>query len=89
MLTTLTRAPVRPGQRTTVPASEAGRRILMFPGERHGWVVMIDDEPFERHSFVDRRLALEYAKGWAAVNRPSALVVLDEMGAPGQSWAFK
>jgi hypothetical protein len=50
---------------------------------------MIDDEPFERHSFVDRRLALEYAKGWAAVNRPSALVVLDEMGAPGQSWTFK
>lgn len=65
-----------------------GLRFMMFPGERHGWVVMLDGEPFERHEFVDRRLALDYAKGWAAGNRPSALVILDEMGAPSQSWTF-
>lgn len=71
------------------PAGAAdGLRFMMFPGERHGWVVMLDGEPYERHEFVDRRLALDYAKAWAAGNRPSSLRVLDEMGAATQAWRF-
>lgn len=73
--------------RATARAGD-GLRFTMFPGERHGWVVMLDAEPFERHEFIDRRLALDYAKGWAAGNRPSALTVLDELGAPTQRWQF-
>jgi hypothetical protein len=71
-----------------MPAPTPGLRFMMFPGESHGWVVMIDGAPFERHEFVDRRLALDYAKSWAAGNRPSALMVLDEMGAATQGWTF-
>jgi hypothetical protein len=74
--------------RTPEPAPAPGLRFMMFPGERHGWVVMIDGVPFERHEFVDRRLALDYAKSWAAGNRPASLLILDEMGAPTQGWTF-
>jgi hypothetical protein len=69
-------------------APPSGLRFMLFPGESHGWIVMIDGVPFERHEFVDRRLALDYAKSWAAGNRPSSLVVLDEQGSPSQGWTF-
>jgi hypothetical protein len=72
----------------TAAGIAGGPSFLMFPGERHGWVVMLDGEPYERHEFVDRRLALDYAKSWAAGNRPSSLRVLDDMGTPTQAWSF-
>jgi hypothetical protein len=65
-----------------------GLCFTVFPGERHGWVVIIDGMDAERHEFVDRRLALDYAKSWAAGNRPSTLRVLDDMGAQTQGWTF-
>jgi hypothetical protein len=72
----------------TAAGLSSGLRFMVFPGERHGWVVMLDAEPFERHEFIDRRLALDYAKRWAAGNRPSSLRVLDETGTPTQAWSF-
>jgi hypothetical protein len=74
--------------RAPPPVPVTGPRFMMFPGERHGWIVMIDGASAERHEFVDRRLALDYAKSWAAGNRPSSLLVLDEMGAPTHGWTF-
>jgi hypothetical protein len=65
-----------------------GLSFTVFPGERHGWVVVIDGMPLERHEFIDRRLAVDYAKSWAAGNRPSDLRVLDEAGAQTQAWTF-
>ena len=66
-----------------------GLRFVVFPGETHGWVVILDGVPFERHQFVDKRLAVSYAKDWAAGNRPSSLVVLDDLGATTERWAFQ
>ena len=77
--------------RQTVPTPapvHQGLSFTVFPGERHGWVVAIDGMGAERHEFVDRRLALDYAKSWAAGNRPSSLRVLDDMGAQTQGWTF-
>ncbi len=77
--------------RKPVPAPapiQNGLSFTVFPGERHGWVVIIDGMGAERHEFVDRRLALDYAKSWAAGNRPSSLRVLDDAGAQTQGWTF-
>jgi hypothetical protein len=74
--------------RSASHAPASGLRFLVFPGESHGWFVMLDGVPFERHHFVDKRLAVSYAKDWAAGNRPSALVVLDDLGAATEQWQF-
>ncbi len=58
-------------------APRHGLRFMVFPGESHGWVVIL-----ERH-------AVSYAKDWAAGNRPSSLVVLDDLGATTERWAFE
>jgi hypothetical protein len=40
------------------------------------------------HSFVDRSLAIGYAKMWAAANAPSTVRVLDSTGSVVREWTY-
>ncbi len=70
------------------PLPPASTRLVLQPQDKLGWVIQLDGESHERHSFVDKRLALEYAKQWAHANRPSHLIVLDARGSLEHEWRF-
>jgi hypothetical protein len=40
------------------------------------------------HSFADRRLAISYAKMWAAANPPSTVRVLSSTGLVDREWTY-
>lgn len=53
--------------------------IIVRPGPVVGWEVALVGLQ-QHHQFIDRRLAVDYARSWAAANRPSCVQVLDRNG---------
>ena len=61
--------------------------FMVSPEASIGWRVSFEGAP-EVHSFVDKRLAIRYAKDWAEANRPSRVVVLSREGADEAQWEY-
>lgn len=51
------------------------------------WQVVMEGRP-KSAQFSDRERALSYAQIWAAVNRPSTVVVYSASGAIQEEWRF-
>ena len=62
--------------------------ITVSPARPVGWVITNNRMPLERHSFIDKRLALSFAERWASVNRPSRLALLDATATAVREWRF-
>jgi len=61
--------------------------FLVAPESSIGWRVSFDGAA-EAHSFVDKRLAVRYARDWAEANRPSRVVVLSREGSDEVHWEY-
>ncbi|MCU0803878.1 MAG: DUF2188 domain-containing protein [Burkholderiales bacterium] len=61
--------------------------FLVAPEASIGWRVSFDGAP-EAHSFVDKRLAIRYARDWAEANRPSRVVVRSREGSDEAHWDY-
>lgn len=62
--------------------------ITVAPARPVGWAITNNRMPLERHSFIDKRLALSFAERWANVNRPSRLTLLDGTATAVREWRF-
>ena len=67
---------------------EIEKTILVRSRAKHWWEVAMTgvEKP---HRFVDRRLAVSYAKMWAAANRPSTVRVMTPDGQLEREWNFR
>ena len=63
-------------------------RLSIRPGPNGSWLVALDDGRHEPQVFMDKHLALTYAKAWAAANRPSKLQVMGQTAHVEQEWTF-
>lgn len=72
---------------TTSRAGQKHTRVRVLPGIREGWQVVMDGHLKPSH-FTDRYLALNYAQIWAAINRPSTVLVYATGGSLDNEWTF-
>ncbi len=80
-------APIAPRPRDAVSA----KRYTPFsvkPGASGTWAVTLEDGQHAAQSFQDKHVALTFAKGWAAANRPSKLQITGVSGHVEQEWTF-
>jgi len=63
------------------------RLVLVRPSSRFSWEVSMQGAE-KPHSFADRRLAIGYAKMWAAANAPSTVRVLGSTGSVVREWTY-
>ena len=63
------------------------RLVLVRPSSRVLWEVSMQ-RAGKPHSFADRRLAISYAKMWAAANPPSSVRVLSSTGSVDREWTY-
>ncbi|MGA8053782.1 MAG: DUF2188 domain-containing protein [Burkholderiales bacterium] len=61
--------------------------FLVAPDASVGWRVSHENAA-ESHSFLDKRLAIRYAREWADANRPSRVLVRDKHGGTEASWEY-
>jgi Uncharacterized protein conserved in bacteria (DUF2188) len=66
---------------------QAQRTILIRPTAKHWWEVMMGGAE-KSHQFIDRRLAINYGKMWAAANAPSTVRVLGSSGSVDREWTY-
>jgi hypothetical protein len=62
--------------------------IFVQPGVQQRWEVLLEGGVKPQH-FSDRSLALNYAKIWASVNRPSKIQVNGPTGNLEHEWVFR
>ena len=72
----------------TAPSAKQYTRLSIRPGPNASWLVALNDGRHEPHVFMDKHLALTYAKAWAAANRPSKLQVMGQTAHVEQEWTF-
>jgi hypothetical protein len=61
--------------------------FVVAPDPTLGWRVTLESA-LEKHSFVDKRLAIRYARQWADANRPSRVVVRTADGRTEKHWDY-
>lgn len=61
--------------------------FVVAPDTAIGWHVTLASTT-EHHSFVDKRLAIRYARQWANANRPSRVVVRSADGSIEAHWDY-
>jgi len=62
--------------------------VLVQAGPEHGWRVLLPGTGKSRF-FLDRALALSYAKAWASANRPTTMHVSGAGGNFTHGWSFR
>jgi len=62
--------------------------VLVQAGAEHGWRVLLPGA-LESRYFLDRTLALSFAKAWASANRPSTMHVSAAGGNFSHEWSFR
>ncbi len=72
---------------TGFQGGRAYQRVFVRPGGRARWEVRVESRA-QRSQFLDRDLALSYAQIWAAVNRPSTVLVYGAAGRLENEWTF-
>src|SRR5215470_11269709 len=60
------------GVKDNAPSTKQYTRLSIRPGPNGSWLVALDDGRHEPQVFMDKHLALSYAKAWAAANRPTS-----------------
>ena len=76
------------GVKDNAPSTKQYTRLSIRPGPNGSWLVALDDGRHEPQVFMDKHLALSYAKAWAAANRPSKLQVMGQTAHVEQEWTF-
>ncbi|HKC45266.1 MAG TPA: hypothetical protein VKC64_15665 [Burkholderiales bacterium] len=76
------------GVKDPPPGTKQYTRLSIRPGPNGSWLVALDDGRHEPQVFMDKHLALTYAKAWAAANRPSKLQVMGQTAHVEQEWTF-
>ena len=61
--------------------------FVVAPDPTVGWRVTLESAT-EEHAFVDKRLAIRYARQWADANRPSRVVVRTADGNTEKHWDY-
>ncbi|MCZ7563632.1 MAG: hypothetical protein M5U08_07305 [Burkholderiales bacterium] len=70
------------------PATSGKTSIIRIkPASGSGWMVSLEGKP-QVHHFVSYDLAMTYARLWATVSAPSALVEHDVYGLAMKRWTF-
>lgn len=62
--------------------------VFVQPSIEQRWEVLLEGR-VKSHHFSDRSLALNYAKIWASVNRPSKVRVSGPGGVVEHEWLFR
>lgn len=63
------------------------KTVVVRPTTKHFWEVRISDAE-KSHHFIDRHLAINYGKAWAAANAPCTLRVLGSNGSVEREWTY-
>lgn len=66
---------------------QARKTVVVRPTTKHFWEVKVSDAE-KSHQFIDRSLAINYGRAWAAANAPSTLRVLSPSGSVDREWTY-